>query len=81
MADLVASDRSEQKESCPKNRGVGSSPEQKWSLQQEWGPALQAAHPSHDRLRVPYRQVRCKHPHLEAAGNAVRFRFATGALW
>jgi len=81
MTVLVASDRSEQKVSCPKNRSVGSSPEQeKWSLHQEWSPAVQAAHPSHDRLRVTYRQVRCKHPLLEAAGDAVRFRFATGAL-
>jgi len=45
-ADLVASNRSGQKESCLKDRGVGSSPEQeKWHLHQKWVPALQVDHP------------------------------------
>jgi hypothetical protein len=34
----------------------------------ERGLSLQAAHSSHDGLRIPYREVRCPHRRWEAAG-------------
>lgn len=58
-ADLVRSNRSGQKESCLKDRGVGSSHEQeKLPLHQKWGPAVQVVHPFQNGLRVPHMEIR-----------------------
>jgi hypothetical protein len=57
--DLVASNRSGQKQSCLKDGGVGSSLEQeKWPFHQKWGPAVQVVHPFQDGLRLPHMEIR-----------------------
>ena len=70
---LVASHRSGQQENCSKGGLAGSSPEQEeWSLHQERSPALQAAHPPNDGLRVPCLEVRCPHARRKAAGATIQ---------
>ena len=59
-----------------------SSPEQNWSLIQDWGSALQAAHASHEVLCVPHMEALYPHTCRECVGvKAKGFRFATVMPW
>jgi hypothetical protein len=70
MVDLVVSHRPGQEESCPEGGSAEASPAlEEWTVYTEQCPALQAAHSSHDGLRVPSLEIRRPFTCQEAAGD------------
>jgi hypothetical protein len=72
-ANLVGTRRPGEEEGSPKSGHAWPPPKQeKRSVRQERCAAVQAAHPSHDGLRVPDLEIRCPQPCQKAASTTIQ---------